>query len=247
MKPTTGVEKLTANSPAVEAGLKKGDRIVAIDGQPIRSWDDLGAAVRPSAGQQLEVTVERNGERINLPVTPEDVGGEGKLGVYAAYDRKTYSPIAAVPRTFGVLWDSAAANVEALGKIFSPSGVERYSKTVANPDAKGAIPAQERPQSIVGIVANGGDVVGGNIWILFLLLGTINLFLALVNLIPLPPFDGGHAAVAVYESAATKIRGHKVEVDWAKLVPVAAAVILIFLAFGLSAMYLDFRGIVTGN
>ncbi len=247
MKPTTGVDRLTAKSAAVEAGIKPGDRIVAIDDKPIHTWDELGAAVRPSGGQQLIVTVDRNGEQINLPVTPQNVGGEGKLGVYAAFDRKTYSPIAAVPRTFGVLWDSTAANVGALGKIFSPSGVERYSKTVGNPDAKGSIPADERPRSIVGIVADGGDIVGGNIWILFLLLGTINLFLALVNLIPLPPFDGGHAAVAVYESVATRIRGHKVEVDWAKLVPVAAAVILVFLAFGLSAMYLDLRGIVTGS
>lgn len=247
MKPSTGVERLTPDSPAVAAGIRPGDKIVAIDDEPIRTWDDLGAAVRPNGGQQLDVVVERNGETLTVPVTPENIGGEGKLGVYAAFDRKTYGPITAIPRTFGVMWESTAANGAALGKIFSPSGVERYGKTVGNPDAKGAIPAEERPRSIFGIVADGGDIVGGNVWILLLLLGTINLFLALINLIPLPPFDGGHAAVAIYESIASKVKGQKVTVDYRRLVPVTAAVLVIFLAFGLSAMYLDFRGIFAGN
>lgn len=247
MKPTTGVERLTEKGPAVEAGIRPGDRIVAIDGQPIHSWDALGSKVRPSGGKRLLVTVDRGGKTLDVPVTPQIVGGEGKLGVYAAFDRRTFTPLAAVPRTFGVMWESTTANVSALGKIFSPSGVERYSKTVGNPDAKGAIPADERPRSILGIVADGGEIVGGNVWILLLLLGTINLFLAFVNLIPLPPLDGGHAAVAIYEAIASRVKGRRVQVDYRRLVPVAAAVLVVFLAFGLSAAYLDVRGMFTGN
>ena len=85
---------------------------------------------------------------------------------------------------------------------------------------------------MVGIVADGGDIVGGSVWVLLVLLATINLFLALFNLIPLLPFDGGHAVVAIYESIASKIKGRKVQVDYRKLMPITAAVLVVVLALG---------------
>jgi len=246
-KPGTSIDKLTADSPAAAAGLKAGDRFVAIDGTPIKSWDDLGASIRPNAGQQLTITVERNGQPTDVTATPEDIGGEGKLGVYPSSVHETYSPIEAVPQSFSLMGRATSATFGALGKLVSPSGVEKYSSTVADPNGKNSFTPEERPRSVIGIVADGGDIVGGNIWLLFSLLAMINLFLALVNLIPLPPFDGGHAAVAIYESVASRVQGRRVEVDYRKLIPVAAVVLIAFVALGLSAMYLDVRGIVVGN
>jgi membrane-associated protease RseP (regulator of RpoE activity) len=244
--PTTSVSRLSEGSAAVDAGIKAGDRIVAVDGTAIETWDDLGEAVRPRGGEDLVVTVERKGEQIDLTVTPDTVQGEGKLGVYSEIGRETFTPLEAVPQTFVTMWDATSANVRALGDLFSPAGVERYGKTVGNPDAKGAYTDEERPRSILGIVADGGDIVGGSIWVLFALLAMVNIFLAFVNLIPLPPFDGGHAAVAVYEAIASRIRGQKVRVDYRKLMPVAGAVLVVFLALGLSAMYLDVRSMING-
>ena len=66
-------------------------------------------------------------------------------------------------------------------------------------------------------------------------------------MIPLPPFDGGHAAVAVYEQIASKNRGQEVRVDYRKLIPVTALVLVVFLTLGLSAMFLDIRRIFTGS
>ena len=54
------------------------------------------------------------------------------------------------------------------------------------------------------------------------------------NLIPLLPFDGGHAAVATYEKIASKIRGREVQVDYRKLMPVTALVLAVFLTLGVS-------------
>ena len=99
----------------------------------------------------------------------------------------------------------------------------------------------ERPRSLVGIVDQGSEIVGGDVWALLWLLGGISLILALFNLIPLLPFDGGHAAVVVYEWAASKITDRKVEVDYRKLMPVAAVVLAFFLTLSLSAMFLDVR------
>ena len=91
---------VTANSPAAEAGLKTGDKIVAIDGTPIQIVGrPRRERCRPSAGDSRStVTVERNGRSgSSSPATPEDVGGEGKLGVYPNTVRETYSPLEAVP------------------------------------------------------------------------------------------------------------------------------------------------------
>ena len=151
------------------------------------------------------------------------------------------NPLAAVPRSFTVMRNGVSDTVGALGKVFSASGLERYGKTVTN--SKGGFSDQERPRSVVGIVASGNDITGGDWWVLLALLASINVFVALFNLLPLPPLDGGHAAVAIYEGIASKIRGRRVRVDYQKLMPVAAAVVVVILVFGLSTIYLDLRSL----
>ncbi len=246
-KPGTSVDRVAEASPAAASGLRSGDEILAIDGSPIESWDDLGENVRPNADTEITVTVQRGNETVEIAATPEGVDGEGKLGVYPTIERQRYSVIEAVPQSFSWMGRATAATVGGLAKVFSPSGVEKYSKTVTDPDSKGSFTNEERPRSIVGIVADGDDIVGGSVWVLLILLATINLFLALFNLIPLLPFDGGHAVVAVYESVASKITGRPVQVDYRRLVPVTAAVLVLVLALGLSTMYLDVRNIFTGT
>jgi membrane-associated protease RseP (regulator of RpoE activity) len=146
------------------------------------------------------------------------------------------------------MWDTTKATGEGLGRLFSPAGIERYSRNFTGEESKSGSPASEdRPVSIIGIVDIGGELVGGNVWALLGLLGAINLLVALFNLIPLLPFDGGHAAVAVYEQIASKIRGREVRVDFRKLIPVTALVLVVFLTLGLSAMFLDIRRIFTGS
>jgi membrane-associated protease RseP (regulator of RpoE activity) len=247
LKPGHSIDDIQRGSPAAAAGLKAGDKIVAIDGTPIRNWDELGENVRPNAGKALTVTVLRHGRTVDIDAKPKRQDGVGKLGVYPNSVQQRYSLPEAVPQSFSWMGRATSATVGGLVKFLSPSGVERYSKTVGNPNAKGSFNSQERPRSVVGIVADGGDLVGGSVWVLFLLLATINLFLALINLIPLPPFDGGHAAVAIYEAIASKVQGRTVRVDYRKLMPVAAVVLMVFVVLGVSAMYLDVRSMFSGT
>jgi membrane-associated protease RseP (regulator of RpoE activity) len=246
-KPGTAVDQVQRKSPAAAAGLKRGDKIVAINGVRIKNWDDLGTNVRPNAGKEIDVTVRRHGQLVAVTAKPENVGGEGKLGVYPNSIRQTYSVFEAVPQSFNWMWRATTATVGGLAKVFSPSGVEKYGKTVTAPGSKGSFSNEQRPRSIVGIVADGGSIVGGSVWVLLVLLATINLFLALFNLIPLLPFDGGHAAVAIYEYFASKVTGRHVQVDYKRLMPITAAVLVVVLALGLSTMYLDVRQIFTGT
>lgn len=246
-KPGTSIDRVATASPAARAGLRSGDKIVAINGTRITNWDDLGANVRPNAGTEITVTVIRRGHAVNVTATPEAVAGEGKLGVYPNSVRQTYSILESVPQSFSWMGRATAGTVGGLAKVFSASGVERYGNTVTNPNGKGSFSNEERPRSIVGIVADGGDLVGGTVWGLLLLLATINLFLAMFNLIPLLPFDGGHAAVAIYEAIASKVKGQAVRVDYRRLMPITAAVLVVVLALGLSTLYLDVRNIITGT
>jgi membrane-associated protease RseP (regulator of RpoE activity) len=94
---------------------------------------------------------------------------------------------------------------------------------------------------LIGIVDESSSVVSGDIWALLWVLGAVSLVLALFNCLPLLPFDGGHAAVVVYEAVASRMRGRTVRVDFRKLMPVTAVVLAIFLTLGLSAMFLDLR------
>ena len=237
-------------APAAAAGLKSGDKIVAIDGDADRrTGTTLGENVRPNADKAITVTVVRDGQHDRRsPRRPRTVAGEGKLGVVPDQRAARRTPsIEAVPAVLLVDGPRHRGDGRRAGEGRSrrPAS-QQYGKTVTNPDGKGSFSNEERPRSIVGIVADGGDIVGGSVWVLLVLLATINLFLALFNLIPLLPFDGGHAAVAIYESIASKIKGRKVQVDYQKLMPVTAAVLVLVLALGLSTMYLDVRQIVTG-
>ena len=71
------------------------------------------------------------------------------------------------------------------------------------------------------------------------LLLLINVFLGLVNLVPLLPFDGGHIAIATAEKISSMIMRRKVQVDAAKLMPIAVAVLTVLLFIFVSSLFLD--------
>ena len=133
----------------------------------------------------------------------------GPAGAFAlpAGGSKDAALLAAVPRTFTTGGELVGNTVSSLGKVFSPSGIEKYGKTVTN--SKGGFTNDERPRSMIGIVADGGDIVGGQWWILLFLLAAINVFVALFNLIPLPPLDG---VIFTFTIPASSIRDSNC--DW---------------------------------
>ncbi len=98
---------------------------------------------------------------------------------------------------------------------------------------------ESRFVSIVGIVGVGSQLGQIGLIAVLLLFASVNFFLGLLNLLPLPPFDGGHAAVATYEAIRGRIAGHPYRADMAKLLPVAYGVIGILAFVGLSSVYLD--------
>jgi membrane-associated protease RseP (regulator of RpoE activity) len=248
------VNRVSADSPAAVAGVRAGDRIVSIDGQRLDVDRDISEALEDRVGTPTTIVVERDGGTVTLTAVPKERSSSDKSGIIgvtvgqSVSSYRSFNPIEAVPESFSTIGQITRDTGAGLGRLFSPDGIERYSKNfTGDAPEKGSQAESERPRSIVGIVDIGGELVGGNVWSLLFLLGAINLIVALFNLIPLLPFDGGHAAVVVYEQAASKIRGREVRADFRKLVPVTALVLVVFLTLGLSAMFLDIRQIFSGS
>jgi membrane-associated protease RseP (regulator of RpoE activity) len=234
-------------SPAAQAGLRPGDTIVAIDGRALDptaydSWTVVQEAIRGSAGQPLQLVVERDGARRDVTVTPiENVvpaaDGEGTLtagyvgvGPAVGFARQSASEL---PGYFGMV---VSQSVQRLIEI--PERVPQLFRA--------AFLGEERdvngPIGVVGVGRISGEVFaiqefsGAEKLSFFLsLLASVNMVLFLFNLVPIYPLDGGHVAGALYEKARSVVarwrgRPDPGPFDIARLMPVAYVVAGLFIA-----------------
>jgi membrane-associated protease RseP (regulator of RpoE activity) len=241
--PNTTVERITLDSAAHAAGFQTGDKIVAVDGAAISGWDQLKSKIEAGGGKQLDVTVVRKGQQVDLVATPKVQNGQGFLGVSPGLVIRDVGVAEAVPETFKSMGTIFTGFADILGNRLSPSGVSTsasQSFTSAAPKA-GSTQDLNRPMSLIGIVDTGSELIGSNVWLLLLLLGQISFILAVFNLLPILPFDGGHAVVVLYEWVASKVKHRRVFADYRKLIPISVVLILPILFLGLSSMVLDIR------
>lgn len=244
-------------TPAGAAGLLPNDTIVALNGNPTESWAEVRSFIRHHPDQPVDITVERDGAttdistslgsaivdtRTNEPLVyappghdlrkPKD--GEvrvGYLGVGPQEAMQTYGLIGAAAESGRQVGSLTVNSVKGIGQVFGQ---------VFNGDLYRALTGTgqraptDGPVGIVGAgrIAGASVASGEYINIIYLIVG-FTVFVGLMNLLPLPPLDGGHLAVVAYE-AITKKR-----VDLRKLIPVAAAVISFFILLFVAVLYLD--------
>ena len=213
-------------TPAYIAGLQEGDTILAMDGEAVSDWDEVSSLIKEHPGQEMTLLIERDGQEIEVQTqlaTRED--GTGYLGVSPMPYMEEYSLFAAIGKT-GEWWLDTTVDVfKSFAKLFSPSTFKQLLG-ISEPTA-------ERPQTVVGITYSAGQILDAGIFYFLYLLAVICLFLAYINLLPLPPLDGGHLAVLFWE----KITGR--EVDMRKLYPVAVAVLAFFAILFILTLRLD--------
>ncbi|WP_395640312.1 M50 family metallopeptidase [Pseudolysinimonas sp.] len=234
-------------SPAAEAGLRPGDRILSLDGVAITDYADSSAIITASAGEPLDVVVLRDGAEQTLEVTPlltprPVVGDDGQYvldadGAYVTRDvgfigieyatQTVQQPITAVP---GYVLDAAGrigySIITLPGRVYD-LGVSTFGGT------------ERDPEGIVGVVGIGrlaGEItsldtlpVADRASSLLGLLGGLNLALFLFNLVPLLPLDGGHVAGALWEGLRRGVarlfkRPDPGPVDVARLIPLTMAI-----------------------
>jgi membrane-associated protease RseP (regulator of RpoE activity) len=226
-------------SPAREAGLRPGDTIVSVGDieQPsnIRLIEVMTAQAEDNPGEPIDLGVERAGQAVSVRVTPElaEVEGQtiGRVGVTIDLRSEPQSFGASMVGGVKLVWVSVEDSFSSIGRVFGPEGVGRVF-TLLFTDA----PRQNTDAiSAVGISQQVGAVSASGGWdVIFYLFGFVTVFIGLINLLPLPPFDGGHLAMLGIE----KLRGGK-PVDMRKVIPVSAVVMAFFVTFVIATVFLD--------
>jgi membrane-associated protease RseP (regulator of RpoE activity) len=249
----TGFAPLSdGTDPAKAAGLHVGDVIVRADGRRITSSDTLARVIGDHAGQPLVLVVHRGTTTRTVVVTPVAGALSGTTGPATAghigVNLETppvgghverVSPAAGISQSFTGFGRVVTTSVSALGQTFSASGLSQYWQDLTNPQAaKRSENSATRIQSIYGAVRTGVQGAESGMAGLFEVLISINIFIGMLNLLPMLPLDGGHVAVAVYERIRSR-RGRMYHADVRKLAPVAYAFVLFLGFIVVSALYLD--------
>lgn len=240
----------SGKGPADKAGLKVGDTISRVDDNQLVSFVELRDYVITRPGQTVTLHVDRDGKELAIPVevasaTRLDAKGNeveiGAIGVSNAPVENpviAYNPVSALGGTFNYTGEVIKASAE--GLVAFPAKIPGVMASIfgAERDING-------PMSVVGVSRVGGELVERDMWSsFFMMLASLNVFLALFNLIPLPPLDGGHIAVVLYEKARDffrKLRGLQPggPADYTKLMPITLGVASILLAVGLLVIIAD--------
>ncbi|MET0607211.1 MAG: M50 family metallopeptidase [Gaiellaceae bacterium] len=209
-------------SPAAAAGLKADDRIIGVNRVPAEDFTDVRDAIRTSKGGPLVLSVVRNGQYKELkPVHPTKTEGVYTLGFHPAAVRyKHYNPARAVALAGEDTWLVTKAMGTWLGHIASGSG----RKDVSTP---------------VGIVQQSSKAVQLGWREYFQVLAIISLSLALLNLLPLLPLDGGHMAFSIVEGVRGRAVGRAV---YERVSAVGIALVLLLFFVGLSNDIGNIRG-----
>lgn len=230
--------------PAERFGFQDGDRVVSANGMPIGTWEQLSNFILAHPNQAVTLVVERGGQRLELrPTLSTNEEGKGFLGFKPGVVVVRDSLPMGVVHSGQAFWDIGFNGLKGLGQFFTPSHLGRYLSLLAgqeNPQAD-----KERVISVVGAVRLGSE--SEHLYEYVGLIATINVFVGIVNLLPLFPLDGGWVAVTLYEKVASTLRRRRVTVDFRRLVPLTYAVVFVFGFLFLTSLYLDIANPVRLN
>ena len=210
---TRAVEEVSPGSPAAAMGLEPGDRILAVNGTAGEPAD-LAEAIRESDGRPVMLTVERGGEELALEGTPrrDPVDDVYRLGFAFGLEYDSYGLIRSVGLAFETTWEVTKAIGASLGRIVTGSGRDEVA-------------------SVVGITAVSSESLEAGFRYYLQVLAFISLSLALLNLLPLLPLDGGHIAFSLVE----RIRGRAIpRAAYERFSAIGIAAVLLLFFIGLS-------------
>ena len=226
-----------SGSPAAQIGLREGDVISSINGEVLKSREDLVTAITSNApGELITVDIDRGGERQTLEATlaanPVDAT-LGYLGVGTeSVDYIKQSLPSAVVYAVRDGAQAIVGSLQALPKIFNPANAfNSIRDSAADPST--------RPSTIVGASQVGGEAgKRDGLKGVLMMLAYVNVFVGVFNMFPSLPFDGGHAAVATYERLRSR-KGVRYRADFGKMIPLATAVVALLIMITFAGLYLD--------
>jgi regulator of sigma E protease len=177
--------------PAARAGIRIGDRILAIDGTPVSLWAEVAGAARAAPGRMLSLDIERAGQRLQISVVPDRVEdkenpGEpaiGRIGFSpkddpalraAMFETISYAPVAAVAKAVAQTWETSIFTLRMIGRMVTG---ELSLKNLSGPIT-------------IADVAGQSVQYGMPYYLKFIAL--ISISIGVLNLLPIPVLDGGH-------------------------------------------------------
>lgn len=188
----SGVEK---GSPAEQAGVAKGDRIVAIDGKAVTEWEELSQTIKGSQGKPVNLEIRRGSETVKVAVQPtkkegRSVFGERKddwmIGIGSQGTIEKGKPGLAIGRAFTQTWDYIKITLLAFYKMITG---DVSPKNIGGPILIAQMAGQQAQEGV------------GN-FLHFLAVLSINL--GVLNLLPVPVLDGGHLLFFLVEAVIRK-------------------------------------------
>ncbi|MGI9658681.1 MAG: M50 family metallopeptidase [Gaiellaceae bacterium] len=175
------VDEVVSGTPAETIGLLSGDEVIAVDGTGVETFDEVSTLIRASAGDPISLTVLRDGSEVVLgPRAAELSDGRYRLGFIPSVQYETYGPAPAVGEAFKETWSVTKAIGNSLANIVTPEGRE----DIATP---------------IGIVQGSSQILEQGFRDFLAILALISLSLALLNMLPLLPLDGGHILFSLLE------------------------------------------------
>jgi regulator of sigma E protease len=212
--------------PAHQAGIKAGDRIVTVEGEPVDSWYDLRPIIQALDGRPATLTIEREGEPLNLTVQPiRETGADYLIGVAPLQET--------VHKRFGFI-ESVRAGAERTVELVQITLVfvqKLFSGDVSTKNIGGPIT----------VVQIAGQAAQTDLSSVLTILAFLSIQLGILNLFPIPILDGGHLFFNLFELVLRRPLSMRVR-EIAQQIGLLLIVLLMVLAF-----YNDFVRIFTGG
>ena len=182
------VRSVVPGDPADRAGVKAADVVVAVDGERVIFARHLAEAISRNGGRQIELLIRRGADELRLPVTPEQRGDRGLIGVSISEETRTFKP-----GPLEAVRLSVEQNIASSGLIFRTLGGLFTGAT-----------SVRQLQGPVGIAQLSGESAQAGWVSLLSLMAVISLNLGLLNLMPVPVLDGGHILIMALEGVARR-------------------------------------------
>lgn len=190
------IGNVSENSPALATGLLKNDKVIEINGEDIRTWDDISERIKESTGEIL-LTVNRTGNIFNFVLTPDIKNAKSLFGedikhriIGIAPQGETitlsYGPLESIAFAYEQTLKATTLILTSLQKLI-----------------QGVIPAKDLG-GVVSIIQVTADASASGIVAVAALAALISVNLGILNLLPIPALDGGHIMFNIYELIAKK-------------------------------------------
>ena len=180
------VGEVISGGAADRAGLQQGDRVIAVNGEPVATWGEWVQQVSQAPGELLQLDVQRSGRTIGIAMTPDAVEAEGqtlgRAGVMVGGLREIrYGPVEAIPAAFSRLGQQTSMILGAIGKMITG---DLSVKTLGGP---------------ITIAQAAGETAAIGVLTFLMFLAFFSVSLGIINLLPIPMLDGGWIVFSLVE------------------------------------------------